>query len=328
LPKLYARDEIRHVYKVRPRATLALLLTACSQPSERARPAARDTVVVFSASSVAVPLRAALDSFARGANAVLLHENGASLDLARRVTELGRIPDLIVLADQEVFPELLVPSATSWYVRFARNRMVIAYTDRSRAAAELSERTWRQILLRPDVLLGRSDPTLAPVGYRALLMYRLAERFYGEPGLAERLAARTPPRLMRGNASELAALLSAGELDYIVDYESLAKANGLRYLKLPPAIDLGDPALAAEYGRESVRVVQRSGAATRVGAPIMYAASVPRAAPHQDGGVRALSFLLGAEGRALLRARSVDALDAPELVGDSVPTRIRRAVTP
>ncbi|MDB4884121.1 MAG: extracellular solute-binding protein family 1 [Gemmatimonadetes bacterium] len=312
----------------RLRATLALLLLACAQPGERAPSAARDTVVVFSASSLALPLRSVLDSFARRTNAVVQQENGASLDLARRITELDRTPDLVVLADQEVFPELLVPSATSWYARFARNRMVIAYTDRSRGAAELSERSWRRILLRPDVLVGRGDPTLAPAGYRALLVYRLAERFYREPGLAQQLAARTPPRLMRGNASELAALLSAGELDYIVDYESLAKANGLRYLKLPGAIDLGDPALASDYARDTVRVIQRSGAVARVGAPITYAASVPRAAPHRDAGIRALAFLLGAEGRALLRARSVDALDAPELVGDSVPLPIRRVATP
>jgi molybdate/tungstate transport system substrate-binding protein len=288
----------------------------------------RDTVVVFSASSLATPLRSALDSFARRTNAVVFQENGASLELARRVTELHRAPDLIVLADQEVFPELLVPSATSWYARFARNRMVITYTDRSRGASELTEKSWRRVLLRPDVLLGRSDPSIAPVGYRTLIVYRLAERHYGEPGLAARLTERTPPRLMRGNASELAALLSAGELDYVVDYESLAKVYGLRYLRLPPEIDLGDAALARDYARDSVRVTQRSGTVTRTGAPILYAASVPRAAPHPDAGARALSFLLGAEGRALLRAKSVDVLEMPVLVGDSVPEPVRRAVSP
>jgi hypothetical protein len=55
---------------------------------------------------------------------------------------------------------------------------------------------------------------------------------------------------------------------------------------------------------------------------------VPRAAPHRDAGVRALAFLLGPDGRALLRARSVDALAMPELVGDSVPAPLRAIARP
>jgi molybdate/tungstate transport system substrate-binding protein len=318
-------DEIRHVRL--PRHVLppvALLLAACGASADRRSEAVPDTVVVYSAASLAVPLRQTLDSFARASGAVIQQENGASLELARRVTELHRIPDLIVLADQEVFPQLLVPSATSWYARFARNRMVIAYTDRSRHASELTAESWRRTLLRPDVLVGRTDPALAPAGYRTLLLYRLAESFYRDPGLAARLEARTPPRLMRGNASELAALLSAGELDYIVEYESLARSVGLRYLALPPEIDLGDAAHAADYARASVRVAQGRDTVVRTGAPILYGASVPRAAPHHDAGVRALQFLLGPRGRALLRARAVDALETPALIGDSVPALLER----
>jgi len=299
-----------------------LLLAACAQPSERLPATSRDTVVVFTASSLALPVRSVLDSFARRTGAVAQQENGASVELARRITELGRVPDLIVLADQEVFPQLLVPTTTRWYAQFARNRMVLAYTDRSRGASELTTNNWRQILLRPDVALGRSDPAIAPVGYRTLLLYELAESYYHEPGLAKRLEAKTRPALVRGNASELVALLSAGELDYIIDYESLARANHLRMLALPPEIDLGDPSHASEYARASVRVAQRGDSVTRTGSPIIYAASVPRAAPHRAAGIALLGFLLGATGQAMLRAHAVDALSTPRFVGDSVPASL------
>jgi molybdate/tungstate transport system substrate-binding protein len=326
LPKLSSCNEIRHM---RPLgiARLAALL-ALARPCEAATAPRADTVVVFAAASLAVPVRAALDSFARLTGAVVRQENGASLELARRITELGRVPDVIALADQEVFPQLLVPRATSWYVRFARNRMVVAFTDRSTGAAQLTAANWHRVLSRPDVRVGRSDPRLAPAGYRTLLLFRLAEEHYHLPGLASRLEARTPPGLVRANASELVALLQAGELDYIVDYESLARANHLEYVTLPPEIDLGDPARAADYARDSVRVATRTDTVTRVGAPILYGASVPRAAPHHEAGLRVLAFMLGAEGRALLRARSVDALDIPELVGDRVPSIVRRSLAP
>lgn len=311
------------------RAVAALaLLSACVRPADAApvdAPSAKDTLVVFAAASLAAPIRAALDEFARRTGTVVQQENGASLELARRVTELHRVPDVIALADEEVFPRLLVPRAASWYARFARNRMVLAFTDRSTGAATISSERWPGVLLRPDVRVGRSDPALAPVGYRALAVYRLAERHYRMPGLAARLEARTPPTLLRPNASELVALLQAGELDYIVDYESLARANHLRYLRLPPDIDLGDPAHAATYASAVVRVARRGDTLTYAGAPILYGIAIPRAAPHPDAAVRFLAFLLGPDGRALLGARAVDVLRRPELVGDSVPAGLRSA---
>lgn len=322
LPKLTSCNEIRHMRPLRIAPLVALL--ACARPDAAAAAAdGADTVVVFTAASLAVPVRAALDSFARRTGAVVQQENGASLELARRITELGRVPDVIALADQEVFPQVLVPRAASWYVRFARNRMVVAFTDRSAGATRLTASNWYEVLSRPGVRVGRSDPRLAPVGYRALLLYRLAEAHYGVPGLASRLEASTPPALIRSNASELVALLQAGELDYIVDYESLARANHLRFVTLPPAIDLSDPARAAAYALASVRVARRTDTVTYAGAPIVYGASVPRAATHPAAGQRFLSFLLSPAGQAVLRAHAVDALRVPELVGDSVPPALR-----
>jgi molybdate/tungstate transport system substrate-binding protein len=319
--------DIRHMRLLRTVGVVALL--AASVRSANAAPigarSGADTVVVFTAASLAVPIRAALSTFARRTGTVVLQENGASLELARRITELHRVPDVVALADEEVFPRLLVPRAASWYARFARNRMVLAYTDRSAGAAGVSTANWYRVLQRPEVRVGRSDPTLAPVGYRTLIVYGLAERHYRAPGLAARLEARTPPALIRPNASELVALLQAGELDYIVDYESLARANHLRYLRLPMDIDLGEPARAAQYARVSVRVARRTDTLTYAGAPIVYGIGVPRGAPHAAAGARFLAFLLGPEGRALLGAHAVDVLRQPEFVGDSVPSALRRA---
>ena len=307
---------------------LLCVAAACGSSADGGREARRDTLVVYAAASLTGPLRPLLDTFARRTGAIVMEEHGASLELARRITELQRIPDVLALADQEIFPQLLMPGATSWYARFARNRMVVAYTLRSRYAGEMSSDSWRAIIQRGDVLLGRADPVMAPAGYRALLVYRLAETFYGEPGLAARLEARTPPRLLRGNAAELAGLLAAGELDYIIEYESLALAQGFRYVTLPPEIDLGDPRHADAYARASVRIARWRDSVTIVGAPILYGLTVPRAAPHPRAGERFVEFLLGDEGRSMLRRARVDALDRPDFVGDSVPASLRATPVP
>ena len=158
---------------------------------------APDTVLVYLAASLTKPLQAALDTFAVRNNIVVQRESGASLEHARKITELGRIPDVVALADVEVFPQLLMPAHVSWYAEFARNRMTIGYTDRSGHAAEIDSTNWPRILAMTDVQVGRPDPDLAPAGYRTLIMLQLAERHYQSPGLAARVLANATRRNMR-----------------------------------------------------------------------------------------------------------------------------------
>ena len=288
------------------------------------------TLVVFNAGSLARPIRAALDSFARRADVTVEQESAGSLETARKLTELGHVPDLVALADAEVFPQLLMPAHTSWYVAFARNRMVIAYTPRSRAASEVTSDNWWRVLPRPGVEVGRADPNLDPNGYRTLLTLQLAERFYRQPGLAARLLAAAPARNVRPKEADLVALLQAGELDYIWSYESLAQAAGLSYLTLPHQIDLGTPADSAYYASASVKVRGRTPRDTVLfrGQPIVYAFSVPRHAPHPKLAERFAAFLLSADGKAALRAARLDVLDQPVAVGQGAPPGVTRGVQP
>ena len=315
-----------------PCTYVALLALAAVGCRDRQRLAAQqastrpDTVIVYLAASLTKPLQAALDSFARRHNAVVERESGASLEHARKITELGRIPDVIALADVEVFPQLLMPAHVAWYAEFARNRMIVGYTSKSRHAAEIDSLNWPRILSNVDVQVGRPDPDLAPAGYRTLLLLQLAERYYRSPGLVSRVLANAPRRNMRPNAAELAALLQTGELDYIFDYESVASAYGFKALHLPPAIDLGDPSQASTYSAARVRVKGKgSDSVTFTGSPIVYALSVPRAAPHAAAAQQLAMFLLSSEGRLLLREAQVDALDQVMFVGADVPSAIRVA---
>ena len=318
---------------MRPPCTYALLVAlagaACGDTKsvQRSRTSgARDTVLVYLAASLTKPLQAPLDSFAVRNDIVVQRESGASLEHARKITELGRVPDVIALADVEVFPQLLIPAHVSWYAEFARNRMIIGYTEKSRHATDIDSTNWPKILAMPDVQVGRPDPDLAPAGYRTLLMLQLAEHHYRSPGLAARVLANAPRKNMRPNAAELAALLQTGELDYIFDYESVAAAYGFKALHLPAAIDLGDPTQTAEYAKARTRVKGKGNdSATFVGAPIVYALSVPRGAPHPAAAQRLATFLLSAEGRRMMRAAHVDALDQAVFVGTDVPDVIRVA---
>ncbi|MEX2181361.1 MAG: extracellular solute-binding protein [Gemmatimonadaceae bacterium] len=289
----------------------ALVAVGCGAPS------GGGTLTVFNAGSLARPLRAALDSFARVEGVTIAQESAGSLETARKLTELGNVPDIIALADAEVFPGYLVPAHVEAYVAFARNRMVLAYTDRSRFAAEVSADNWWQIVQRPGVEVGRSDPELDPNGYRTLMVWQLAARHYGDPALAATLEAHAPPRNIRPKEADLVGLLQAGELDYIWSYESIARAVGLRWVALPVEIDLSSPDHAAQYAaaRVTVRGASGGGSVTFIGAPIVYAFAVPRAAPHPELAARFAAFLVSPEGRAILRREGLDALDTPRHTG-------------
>jgi len=280
---------------------------------------------VYVAASLDGAVRSALDAYAAAHSAAVRRESGASIALARKITDLHQVPDLLVMADADLFPKLLVPRYARWYLGFATDHMVLAYTRRSRFASSVDSSNWMDVVRRPGVEVGRADPSTAPVGYRTLLLFRLEERHARRPGLADSLLAAAPARNVRGDASALAALLSTGELDFVYDYRSVAEAKGLSYVTLPAEVDLGDPSRASTYGLDSVRVRAGSSAdsTTVRGAPILSALTIPLAAPHPEAARAFLAELLGPGGRARFAAAHVDVLQRFFLAGTDTPVVVK-----
>lgn len=316
-------------------SVMLAVAASCGKPAPKsaadstAAGAAGGAIVVFTAASVALPIRAALDTFAAREHVTVDQENGGSLDIARKLTELHQIPDVVVLADYDVFRRLLMPDQTTWYADFARNRMVLAFTDKSKFASEVDSANWPKILQRPGVELGRANPDLDPNGYRTLLTMQLAEQYYKQPGLYDTLIKLSPAKNVRPKEADLVGVLQAGEFDYIWSYESLARATKLRYIRLPSAIDLGTPGDTDIYAKASVRVAGKTPRDTLTikGEPIVYALSIPKAAPHPEVAERFVAFLLSPEGRALMRATRLDALGTPVITGSGAPASVRAAAS-
>lgn len=282
-------------------------------------------LVVFNAGSLALPFKALLEAFRRATPGVEpMQESSGSLEAARKLTELGKIPDVLAVADYGVIAKVVMPSHASWYATFATNAMVLAYTERSAGAAEVTGENWWRILLRPGVRWGNSDPALDPNGYRTLMVFQLAEAHYHEPGLGRRLHAALNPRFVRPSEAQLTGLLQAGELDYAWSYQTLARAAGLKWVTLPSAIDLSDAAQAARYATVSVRLPVPKGGVTDTvefkGEPIAYALTIPTRAPHPATARAFVRFVLSPEGRKILADAGFRLPAAPELVGiDRIP---------
>ena len=317
----------RHVTHATATAfAVAGLLCLTRAPARRMTAANRPGVLtVMNAASLTRPIRAALDSFSARTGVKYELEPGSSLEIARRFTELHRTADLVFLADPEVFPQLMMPRYARWYALFARNRIVLAYTDRSRGAKEIDAENWRRVITRSGVEVGRSDPNTDPSGYRTLLVMQLAEQHYHEPGLFARLLAAAPERNVRPREADQVALLQTDELDYIWTYENLAENDGLRFVKLPDDIDLGNPADSAIYARVSTRVLgKRQGdTVTMRGAPILFAFTIPVNAENPRLAERFIEYVESADGRRILRSQHLDVLDRIVTLGAGAPAAIR-----
>jgi molybdate/tungstate transport system substrate-binding protein len=317
------------------RFTLPLLLGCLSLTSAtaaRGQAPVRGPLVVFNAGSLALPFNRLLKAFVgQHPDVVPAQENSGSLEAARKLTELEKIPDVLGVADYGIIPALLVPRHADWYATFAANAMVLIYTDQSVGAREINGSNWPDILLRPDVRTGRADPALDPNGYRTLMVLQLAERHYRQPGLAARLLTAIPSRYVRPKEADLTALVQAGELDYAWSYISIARTSGLRHVDLPKEIDLSDPALADRYTAARVRLPGATRTADSVefrGEPIVYALTIPKGAAHPAVAEAFVAFVFSEEGQRILADAGLSPLASPRFGGPGQPPlSLRRLLT-
>jgi molybdate/tungstate transport system substrate-binding protein len=307
----------------------ALLLAGCARtssapvlappplPAPASAPAAplSGPLTIFEADSLAVPFKEVSTLFQQQHPAVVVQAEAAgSQDSARKISDLKRPCDVFASADPKVTEALLMPEYVDFDLRFATAEMVLAYTDNSRRAGEITAQNWPRILSRDEVILGRADPQRDPGGYRTLMTLQLAEKYYHLPGLARQLEAKGGQRFIRPAATDVLALLESGEVDYLFIYRSVCLQHGLKYLQLPPEINLSKPELADLYKTATVRVIGKKPGeyVTMTGAPLVYSVTIPTNAPHRAAAEAWVALLLGPAGQAVMQKNGQPVL-APAL---------------
>ncbi len=284
-------------------------------------------LIVFHAGSLSVPFRELSALFEERHPGVRVRAEAAgSRACARKITDLGHRCDVLGSADYKVVENLLMPDFAGFNIHFATNEIGIAYTDRSRMSNEIGPDNWHEMLLRPEVTFGRSDSDSDPCGYRTAMMFQLAEKHYGVPGLAARLQAKHGARFMRPKETDLLALLEIGEVDYVFIYRSVAGQHGLKFLRLPDEVNLASADLAHVYKTAQVMVTGKKPGEfiARVGAPIVYSVTIPRNAPNAETAEAYVALLLSAEGQRIMQSNGQVPI-APAHAGerDTVPERLR-----
>ena len=248
----------------------------------------------------------------------LLVEGHGSIQAIRQVIDLNRPFDVVAVADESLIPLLMyrpMPGSdknwTDYDVPFGRTEMVLAFTNQSRYADEITTDNWFEILERPDVRFGTANPVLDAAGYRAIMVLALADRYYGHDGILYRVFSGqfSPPITVKkeGNVTRvilpdvmkpsdrkvtirdgsifLLSLLKTGGIDYALEYRCVAEGEDLPYIRLPDQINLGNTTYADFYQTSVVDLnFQRFSSVnlSRTGSPLRYAACIPANAEHPN----------------------------------------------
>jgi molybdate/tungstate transport system substrate-binding protein len=342
---------------------LAFLFSAsgCKNPSGE-----KLKMTVLVADSLILPFQEIEKSFEiKNPGIDVLTEGHGSIQVIRTITEIGKEADIAIVADNQLIPLLMYRTQkpdnsgpySDWYIKFATNSLGIAYTPQSLDAAGITIDNWYRIMSRPEVKIGLADPLIDSLAYRALMCVQLAQDYYQDSTLFDRFFSGSfklplkvekgddvtiihiPEALkpaderivMRSYNLQVLALLESGNVDYAFEYESVARQHGLKFLKLPPEINLGSPGFVQSYRKVSVKMDFQRFASVMpefLGDQIVYAATIPTSAPHPFEAVTYLSFVLGSEGRQILQNNYQPPLipaeaDNPERVPNNLVSLIK-----
>lgn len=281
--------------------SLALLLVlslvpGCTKPSPK--------LPIFYAGSLTIPWAQISEEFNQLYPEVeILLEGAGSQTAIRKVTELGRQCGVIGSADYTLIPQLMFPEYADWYIYFASNRMVIAYTDKSKFKDEVNANNWYEILQREGVKYGRADADQDPCGYRTLMVWQLAEAYYKVPELYDKLYG-TEGDTIRPKSVDLIALLESGDLDYAFEYSSVAAQHKLHFVELPTEIDLSSEEFSDYYSKAKVEIAGKKPGEKiiKTGKPIVYGLTIPSDFPNQELAIAWVDFLLSDKGMAIMAA--------------------------
>jgi ABC-type molybdate transport system substrate-binding protein len=247
--------------------------------------------------------------------------SGGSVDLVRRFAS-GRLEcDVIAPADHLVIDTMLKPARLADYtIVFASGRMVLAYsaadpkasaipvsgTFNPPASIPMVAGNWYDVLSAPGVRISGAHPFMDPGGYRAHMIFELAQSHHNVPGLynaflqhyqinvADPSSTASPPRLGK-------------DFNFQFTYEHnaarTAKSDSwYRYATLPREIDLSDahtrynasvtiPGLGTPGAQSSVTIPA---------SPVEWGLTIPTNSRHREPAIAFVATLLGTAGRASL----------------------------
>jgi len=290
-------------------------------------------IIIFHAGSLSIPFDELSKEFEKKYGIEARREAAGSIATIKKVTELGKRADIVASADHILIEKMMEPKYAKYCIQFATNRIVIAYTEKSKYSYEINESNWYKIMERRGVRFGFSDPNKDPCGYRAMMVIQLASLYYNDSIFENLIEKNTPIRkekqgenytiivpdssnlasnykiMIRPMEIDLMAALETNEIDYLFIYKSVAMqhaSSGVKYIELPSYMDLSSPEMMNYYRKVSVKLAD--GREIKA-APIIYGITIPENAEHEKYAIEFLKFLLSPDGQQILKENGLTPLN-------------------
>jgi len=287
--------------------------------------ASSDALHVCHAGSLLAAFTQVEDEFKKQNPAVkVVDTSGGSVDLVRRFAA-GRLEcDVIAPADHLVIDTMLRPARLVDYtIVFATGRMVLGYvaTDPKASALKVSgsfnppasvprvSAGWHEVLTAPGVRINGAHPFMDPGGYRAHMIFELAQLHYGVPGLYNALLQRYQVNVADPSGATAAPVIGKN-FNFQFTYEHTAAAaakrdTSYRYATLPEEIDLSSAKQDLYPSGVTIPGLGIQGSIASVTIPasqVAWGVTIPTNSRNRDNAVAFLERLLGMAGRAALTA--------------------------
>ena len=182
------------------------------------------------------------------------------------------------------------------------------------------------MLSRQDFKFGRTDPELDPKGYYMILTAKLANLYYNNSGIKQRILGddRNPKQIFPEEI--LKTILEQGQLDAVAAYKHEAIARGLPYITLPTQINLADPTFVDIYRK--ISYISENSGQTIHGEPIYFSFTIPATVENLNGAISFGSFILSNGGKKILEDQGLN-LIRPVIEGNKVkvPSSLRIMVS-
>lgn len=262
------------------------------------------TVTVFLDSALFAPMRDVVTDFNsfHPEIKVVLEPSPANMAV-RKITELGRTPDVLMTFGVHLVQiEKIVPDHSPCYVQFARDRIVLAYTDASAGGAGLTEVNWQNLFFQGKARFGKVSHASDPLGVYTESMAKILSARFGEP-FKEAWKKSFAADQVRMDPIDLVKQLEAGNLDYCFVYASIASAHRLKVIDIPEEAALGFREMNwAQSDASSVDLVRSDATYKIPGSPILAVACVLKESPHPGASSIFLAYLAGKGQAAVDRA--------------------------
>ena len=242
---------------------------------------------------------------------IAMHGRAQGSDALAKLIVGGSIPaDVFIPVTPGPMQTVLTAGKAHVGTPIARTEMVIAYSPKSQYAKQFADAAagkhgampWYEILQQPGVRFGRTDPATDPQGRNIIFTLQLAQTYYKQPGLANKILGDAVNTTQIFSEATVEARLQSGELDAASAYRIQPGPFNLPYISLPDEINLGNESMHERYQEASLVLAGK----TYHPQALVYYACIINGSAHADKAAAFVQWLTDTAGQRIFRQYAYD----------------------